>query len=586
MNINQPRLDLDLYSPGNHAKGVTHIPIDQLAISEAIKQKLIDAPGYDLRTIGDLIQFTDIELQKITNLRPSSVQKISDALSEFGVDLRGGGAGLCWNIRLIETGDSAVDQKRAKLLASRIEDLDLSDRTTNALINNGITTVAQLLQCKASNLDDLKGFGSRSRDEVMQLFGPDSDLTQLTVLIEKDHSRCQSLYEYMHSNCSEREIKIIELYNGLNDDQPVTGRALADQYSVTTSRMNQIVQKAERKIRKGFNQWMITPTILERCDAAIQQGGQRVDEISGLDNFYTDQGVIRLVCRLFPEKFYIFQGSLRHQWLISSAERPILYRHSGISGRLSPLKEKLHTSAELLSIADLAREYNLPAAMICDLDKYEVIDGQIGRTKLCRMAGVRAYMRQLARPVKVSEVSEHFQIPIESARNLLCSMEDVVNIGRSIYALTEHGYSNASTFEIVYKLLEEVSEPLPRQEIYQYVQHYREISNAAVDLVFYQNEDIFSETIDGKIALAEWGYSCAVKTRNTYDISAEEAVLNVINESSEPLTSELIRERIQEKYDDRASSKTPTVLAALSSLVEARQIRKLKLSQAAVYLKK
>jgi DNA-directed RNA polymerase subunit alpha len=47
-----------------------------------------------------------------------------------------------------------------------IEEVNLSPRTTNALINNDIKTVKDLLKLSDSELRELKGFGSKAYDEV------------------------------------------------------------------------------------------------------------------------------------------------------------------------------------------------------------------------------------------------------------------------------------------------------------------------------------------------------------------------------------------------------------------------------------
>jgi DNA-directed RNA polymerase subunit alpha len=51
-------------------------------------------------------------------------------------------------------------------LHTSIEDLGLSARTTNALINNEIHTISDLFALSDSELRDLKGFGSKALDEV------------------------------------------------------------------------------------------------------------------------------------------------------------------------------------------------------------------------------------------------------------------------------------------------------------------------------------------------------------------------------------------------------------------------------------
>jgi DNA-directed RNA polymerase subunit alpha len=62
-----------------------------------------------------------------------------------------------------EVGEEA--EEPAELMTS-IEDLNLSARTTNALVNNDIHTIKDLLSLSEAELRDLKGFGNKALDEV------------------------------------------------------------------------------------------------------------------------------------------------------------------------------------------------------------------------------------------------------------------------------------------------------------------------------------------------------------------------------------------------------------------------------------
>ncbi len=53
-------------------------------------------------------------------------------------------------------------------LAMAIEELDLSARTANALLNNDIRTVRDLIVLSETDLKDLKGFGQKALDEVKE----------------------------------------------------------------------------------------------------------------------------------------------------------------------------------------------------------------------------------------------------------------------------------------------------------------------------------------------------------------------------------------------------------------------------------
>jgi DNA-directed RNA polymerase subunit alpha len=68
----------------------------------------------------------------------------------------------------IQDGDFGGDMlgDEATALSTSIEDLNLSARTTNALINNDIHTIRDLFALNDAELRDLKGFGSKALDEV------------------------------------------------------------------------------------------------------------------------------------------------------------------------------------------------------------------------------------------------------------------------------------------------------------------------------------------------------------------------------------------------------------------------------------
>lgn len=65
----------------------------------------------------------------------------------------------------------ALDQDTAEdesMLSLPIEELNLSARTTNALVNNDIKTINDLVTMSEEELRDLKGFGSKAFDEVRE----------------------------------------------------------------------------------------------------------------------------------------------------------------------------------------------------------------------------------------------------------------------------------------------------------------------------------------------------------------------------------------------------------------------------------
>lgn len=65
-------------------------------------------------------------------------------------------------------GGTPADTDDPAELMTSIEDLNLSARTTNALVNNDIHTIKDLFSLSDAELRDLKGFGSKALDEVKE----------------------------------------------------------------------------------------------------------------------------------------------------------------------------------------------------------------------------------------------------------------------------------------------------------------------------------------------------------------------------------------------------------------------------------
>lgn len=118
-------------------------------------------------------QMTDLDKLLMTVDTDGSITP-RDAFEEAAAILVNQYTALAGQTR-VETGSSAAAKsddaegeegdEPAELMTS-IEDLNLSARTTNALINNDIHTLKDLFSLSDSELRELKGFGSKALDEV------------------------------------------------------------------------------------------------------------------------------------------------------------------------------------------------------------------------------------------------------------------------------------------------------------------------------------------------------------------------------------------------------------------------------------
>ena len=114
-------------------------------------------------------QITDLDKLSITIDTDSSISP-KEAFEEASAILVNQYTALAGST-VVEAGaplDAATteDADEPAELNTAIEDLNLSARTTNALINNEIHTIKDLVMLSDNELRDLKGFGAKALDEV------------------------------------------------------------------------------------------------------------------------------------------------------------------------------------------------------------------------------------------------------------------------------------------------------------------------------------------------------------------------------------------------------------------------------------
>lgn len=124
-------------------------------------------------------QATDLDKLIMTIDTDGTIQPV-DAFEEAAAILINQYTSLAGKTRVALQAESEEDQAEAELaselndmigdedqsLSTPIEELNLSARTTNALINNDIHTIKDLLALSEVDLKDLKGFGTKALDEV------------------------------------------------------------------------------------------------------------------------------------------------------------------------------------------------------------------------------------------------------------------------------------------------------------------------------------------------------------------------------------------------------------------------------------
>lgn len=112
--------------------------------------------------VGEMINYDKLTLNVLTDgtITPEeavreSAKILAQQLSVFGVDLEN-----------LPVGEVEAESESANAKDFNIDEINLSVRTTNALTNNGIKKVSEILEIGAEKLSEMKGLGAKAIDEI------------------------------------------------------------------------------------------------------------------------------------------------------------------------------------------------------------------------------------------------------------------------------------------------------------------------------------------------------------------------------------------------------------------------------------
>lgn len=112
--------------------------------------------------VGDNVDLDKLTLTVDTDGSISS----QDAFEQAAAILVAQYSALAGNTKIASSDLGSDGDQTVDLLGLPVEELNLSARTTNALIGANIKTVGELVSLSDEELNDLKGFGAKAREEV------------------------------------------------------------------------------------------------------------------------------------------------------------------------------------------------------------------------------------------------------------------------------------------------------------------------------------------------------------------------------------------------------------------------------------
>ncbi|MDR1970118.1 MAG: DNA-directed RNA polymerase subunit alpha, partial [Candidatus Nomurabacteria bacterium] len=169
--IDDPKVELKMTFVAENGRGYQTIEEStaKRLHSDMIALDAVFSPVRRVRYVVDKTRVGDnVDLDKLTlTIDTDGSIEPGDAFEQSAAILMAQYEALAGDTRISSAEPAGgSDDKATDLLGLPVDELNLSARTTNALISAGVKTVGELVSLSDEELNDLKGFGAKAREEV------------------------------------------------------------------------------------------------------------------------------------------------------------------------------------------------------------------------------------------------------------------------------------------------------------------------------------------------------------------------------------------------------------------------------------
>ncbi|MBP9827153.1 DNA-directed RNA polymerase subunit alpha [Candidatus Saccharibacteria bacterium] len=154
------------YSPVEN-RGTEKLPVGWIAVDAIYTPIKRVRFSIENTRVGQMTNLDSLQMEVETDGSVTPLEAVKQA-----AEILVGHFQVVAGLDVVSVGTDGIMTAEAKAEAEHgavaIEELSLSQRTTNALINNDITTVGDLTQLAKAELKGLKGFGQKAFEEVIE----------------------------------------------------------------------------------------------------------------------------------------------------------------------------------------------------------------------------------------------------------------------------------------------------------------------------------------------------------------------------------------------------------------------------------
>ena len=458
-------------------------------------------------------------------------------------------------------------------LETSIKALGLSKRATNTLLRNGVNTVQDLLVLSEFEMFEMRGMGITSLNEIRQLLkkiASDDAVIVNTCGLGKFWETIQK---------DDRNFRVLADY--YNYGSKVTLQKLADKYGVSRERIRQIISKGTKRIQDAFINGAISSDVVQALNEAADNRSE-IHTIGIHDDVFTAAGVAHLVSSFKPSIYRIYTSNgINGEWFIRADDN--------LGKVLNILADELRYRSEPLLVSEVKELYSINDNILMSIKGVIEKDGYVTheKNKLAtgtdRNRNIERYLESIERPASIAEIVEHTILNKNQVRGALCDKNAYVNVGRSVYDLVSRNYEDLSVADLAINIITAENRALKIDTISKYIRKYRTISDLNISYALLNTPGIRRH--EDYYLLEGWSLDkIETKSRGSYFIALEDAVLEIINSSDELFDFEKISKSL-EKHAGTVSTNPNSIKATLARLADKKLITRVGGSRTGCYMR-
>jgi len=441
----------------------------------------------------------------------------------------------------------------------------------NYLSQNGITRIIDLVKIDISKLyimDDKILLELYNKLRALS----NSPLTSVDIYSSEPESIRLKSIEHIIDDIEERSRDtVIERFGLLGKKRRLS--EIGERLSVSRQRVHQIVQREQEDIKNKYfpDDFIEVQSILNLADMVTP-----IYSIGSITKKYNTLGIIEFILETFP---YLGVVLLKDKKLKNS----FLVRENDIktiNKSISEIKKYLSNQKEFILLQELSQLFDINEEIIKSIKDIVVKDGAVAIKNNPNIAFgsfgmIYDVIKSAGEPISVDEISKKSGL----TRNQVKSRFDrddgkfFTNVGKSIYALTEWGFSKLQTNDLIYTYIRDSKEPKFINEIIRFVNMHKRINNSSIVAAISMDPRIVA--VKPKLySLVEWGATpYHNRLERKYSVRCDVAILDILSRSEDDLTLSEIMNLLSQNFGDNVTSSTTTVYANLKKLKETGKVQ-------------